>query len=159
MCEPATLSLLAMATTAASIATQAVSARNQEKAIEAQTEAAEKETRGAATAELNERQRAARREQSRIKVAAGQAGLNLGGSVDTLLQDSMMQAGLAGEATRDNMHNRVASQQAEASAAYSRIDKPNVLTAGLQMANAGMSGYSQGLQIQKASKTPITKQK
>lgn len=58
---------------------QMQSAKAQQKAIDAQLATTQQEIRVAQTAELNERQRVARKEQARIKVAAGEAGLNKGG--------------------------------------------------------------------------------
>lgn len=58
---------------------QMQSAKAQQKAIDAQLATTQQEIRVAQTAELNERQRVARKEQARIKVAAGEAGLKIGG--------------------------------------------------------------------------------
>lgn len=156
MCEPVSImTALSVATTAAGIVTQVKAAKAQERAIAAQLAQSETEINDKATAEINERQRAARREQARIKVAAGQAGLQLGGSIDALLADSMMQAGLSEEALRDNQENQLRSVRSEANAAYSRVNKPSLLSAGLQLAGAGVSGYAAGLGIKAARSKSI----
>lgn len=151
MCEPVTImTSLAVASTAASIVSQVRGAKAQEAAIRDQLQAAEQETNSKAVAEINERQRAARREQARIKVAAGQAGLQLGGSIDTLLQDSLMQAGLAEERITDNRDTELRNTRREANSMLSRVESPTLLGAGLQLASSAVSGYSAGKSLQLA---------
>jgi hypothetical protein len=138
------MTALAVASTAASIVTETKAAKTQERAIRTQLEQSNKEINQKATAEVNDRQRATRREQARIKVAAGEAGLQLGGSIDLLLQDSLMQGGLSNERTAQNRENELLSANAEANSMLSRVEKPTLLGAGLRLATAGMQGYSQG---------------
>lgn len=154
MCEPVTImTTLAIATTAASIVSEVQSAKAQEKAIRAQLEQTNTEINQKASAEVNDRQRAARREQARIKVAAGEAGLQLGGSIDQLLSDSLMQAGLSHERTSQNRENELLSANAEANSMLSRVERPTILGAGLRLASAGAQGYAQGtsMKINRAS--------
>jgi hypothetical protein len=153
MCNPVIAAGLFIAQTAASIVTEVKSAKANEKAIREQLVVAEKEVNDKATAEVNDRQRAARREQARIRVAAGQGGLQLGGSIETLLQDSLMQSGLAEERLNDNRTNELANVRSEANSMLSRIERPTILGAGLRLATAGMQGYSAGqsLKIQRAN--------
>lgn len=135
---------LAIATTAAGIVSQVQSAKRQEAAIRDQLAVTENEINDKASGEVNDRLREARREQARIKVAAGEAGLKLGGSIDLLLQDSMMQAGLANERTLGNRERETAAARAEANSMLSRVERPTLLGAGLQLATAGMNGYAAG---------------
>ncbi len=93
---------------------QMQSAKAQQKAIDAQLATTQQEIRVAQTAELNERQRVARKEQARIKVAAGEAGLNIGGSVEALLKDSLMQNQLSAERTNLNAESQQRAAAAEA---------------------------------------------
>ena len=150
------MTVAAVATAAAGVVTQVQAAKRQEAAIRDQLAISQKEIDNKATAELNDRQRAARREQARIRVAAGQAGLQLGGSIDSLLQDSLMQAGLAGERTLDNRAAEQRNVAAEANSMLSRVERPTLLGAGLQIANAGMNGYSQGKSMQIARRNAQT---
>lgn len=150
------MTVAAVATAAAGVVTQVQAAKRQEAAIRDQLAISQKEIDNKATAELNDRQRAARREQARIRVAAGQAGLQLGGSIDTLLQDSLMQAGLAGERTLDNRAAEQRNVAAEANSMLSRVERPTLLGAGLQIASAGMNGYSQGKSMQIARRNAQT---
>ncbi len=154
MCEPVTImTTLAVASTAASIVSQVQSAKRQEAAIRDQLAVSTEEINDKSTAAVNDRQRAARREQARIKVAAGQAGLQLGGSIDMLLKDSLMQAGLDEERTNDNRASELSNVRSEANSMLSRVERPTLLGAGLQLASAGMSGYSAGtgLKINRAN--------
>lgn len=112
---------------------QMQSAKAQQKAIDAQLATTQQEIRVAQTAELNERQRTARKEQARIKVAAGEAGLNIGGSVEALLRDSLMQNQLATERTNLNAESQQRAAAAEANSMSSRIQSPTILGAGLRI--------------------------
>ena len=148
MCDPVSMTIAAVASTAAGIVTQVRSAKKQEAAIREQLALSQTEIDNKATAELNDRARVARREQARIRVAAGQAGLQLGGSIDSLLQDSLMQAGLAEERILDNRAAEQRNVSAEANSMLSRVERPTILGAGLQLATAGMNGYAQGKSLQ-----------
>jgi gamma-glutamyl:cysteine ligase YbdK (ATP-grasp superfamily) len=135
---------LAIASAAASVVTQVQSAKRQEAAIRDQLAQTQGEIQDKATGAVNERLREARREQARVKVAAGEAGLQLGGSIDLLLQDITMQSGLSAERIKQNRDNEMTNATAEANSMLSRVEKPTILGAGLQIATAGMNGYSAG---------------
>ena len=126
---------------------QIQSAKSQTKAIDQQLAVQQHEIETSRVGELNERQRTARKEQARIKVAAGQAGLNIGGSVTSLLNDSLFQNMLATERTNLNADNAQAATAAEANSMYSRIQEPTILGAGLRIATAGAQGYYGGKSI------------
>lgn len=152
------MTALAVAGTAASVVSQVQSAKRQEAAIRDQLATTQNEINDKASAEVNDRLREARREQARIKVAAGEAGLKLGGSIDLLLQDSLMQAGLSNERTIGNQERELTAARAEANSMLSRVEKPTILGAGLQLATAGMNGWSSGksMQISRRPPTPPT---
>lgn len=159
MCDPVTImTTLAIASTATSIISEVQSAKYQKAAIDQQLSTQQAQILTAETAELNERQRTARKEAARVKVAAGQAGLNIGGSVEAMLQDSLMQNQLARERTRLNAESQQQSAVADANSAYSRIEEPTLLGAGLRLASAGAQGYYSGksmkLSQKNASKGP-----
>lgn len=152
MCDPITATVLAVATTAAGTITQIQAAKAQEKAIRSQMEAAAVENRNVASAEIFDQSRAARVEQGRVMASAGEAGLSLaGGSLQGLLTDIAMQRTLQGDRTIANMESRHAQNVAEGESMLSQTTRPTVLGAGLQIASAGVSAYSNAssLKLQK----------
>ena len=153
MCDPISMTVLAVTTAAASVVGQIQSAKYQQKAIDAQLEQVNDQIDKAETAELNERLRVQRKEQARIKVAAGEAGLSLGSpGIESLLMDSLMQAQLSAERASLNSDLDRDKGAAEANAMSSRIERPTALSAGLQIASAGMNGYAAGTNLKIARK-------
>ncbi len=144
MCEPLLITAaLSVASAAASGVAQIQTAKAQTKAIRAQQAAVREETRQVATAETFDSMRATRREQAKIRTAAGEAGLSLtSGSVEGLLLDSAMQGELNRDRILANLESRQASATAETSSALSRIQKPTALGVGLNLANAAAGGYA-----------------
>lgn len=146
MCEVVTLAAVAgvmgIAQTAYSISAQAKQAKAQNAAISAQLDVTNEEARRKATAEIFDASRAARREQARIRAAAGEAGLALTGSVDALLFDSAMQAELNYDRSIANLESRTTANVAEANAAYSTVSNPSALSAGLQLGASALNGWS-----------------
>lgn len=148
MCDPVTasvaLAVTAVAGTTANVISQAKAANAQEKAIRNQMAAAREETRDAASAELFDQMRATRREQARIRTAAGEAGLALSsGSVAGLLLDSAMQGELRRDRTLANTESRHRANTAEAESMLSHVQKPTALSAGLQIASSAAGGWAQ----------------
>jgi len=141
MCGPLALAALTFASTAASVATQISSANHQISAIKSMYGEQQKQIGLQEGAEISDSLRQARRDQSKIAVASSQAGLNLSGSVDTLLQDAGMQAALRNE--RTDLNADISRQQARDSALnnLSRVNKPTALSAGLQIASATANTY------------------
>lgn len=160
MCAPALAiigGIVSVAGTAAGIIQQANAAKAQAAAIANQREVANEEARKSASAELFDQARAARREQAKIRTAAGEAGLSLSsGSIEGLLMDSAMQMELQGSRTIANMESRTAANDAEATSMDSQIDRVSPLGAGLQIASAGLGAWSS---IQKAKITKSTASK
>lgn len=147
MCDPVSAAIitttLAVAGSAAQSITAMKSAKAQTKAIRAQQAVAREENRQVASAELFEQSRGARREQGRIRAAAGEAGLSLdSGSIEGLLLDSAMQQEMAHDRTMANLESRQRASTAEASSMFSQIQKPTLLGAGLQVATAAAQGWS-----------------
>lgn len=139
MCDPITLAIgAAVATTAVSVVGQIQSANAANKAIEAQHAIKQKQIDQAATAEIDDRLRQARREQGRILVAAGESGLNIeSGAVEALLSDAAMQATLANERSLANRESRKEATTAEANSLM--VSKPTALGAGLQIGLSGLN--------------------
>lgn len=142
------MTTLAVVSTAATTIGEIKAAKAQNKAITAQLAEQTAQIESQESAELNDRQRQVRREQARIRIAAGQQGLNTTGSVLSLLQDSAMQGALADERISQNADNQHKAASAEANSMYSRVSQPTILGAGLRIAQAGMGGYYQGKGIQ-----------
>ncbi len=141
---------MSTATAAAGAVAQTKTANRQTDAINRQRTVVREETRQQATSEIFDRMRAGRREQGKIRAAAGQAGLSMssGGSIENLLLDSAMQMEMASDRTIANMESRHRANEAEADSMLSRIQKPTALGAGLQIASAAASGWS-GVQTAK----------
>lgn len=141
MCLPAAIAVplaIGAATTAVSVVGQIQSANNAQRALQAQHDAKQDELDQATSHQINERLRQARREQGRIMVAAGEAGLNTASPVvQGLLTDAAMQATLANQTSLANHESRSKSITAEAQALMP--SKPTVLGAGLQLALSGAS--------------------
>lgn len=144
MCDPLTIGIgLAVVTTAVSTIGEIQSANSANKAIKAQYAAKTKEVDQAATAEINNRLREARREEARITVAAGESGLSLeSGAVKALQSDAEMQAGLANQQSLANRESRKEAARTEANA--NMVSKPTALGAGLRIAIAGANAAQQG---------------
>lgn len=147
MCPPpAIAAALAVVSTIGAVGqavAQSKSAKAQTRAINAQQALVAEENRDAASAELFDQARAARREQGKIRTAAGEAGLGLnGGSIEGLLFDSAMQMELQGSRTLANLESRQAANNAEAESMLSQVQSPTLLGAGLQVAGVAASGWA-----------------
>ena len=135
MCIPLAVALAIGAAAFGAVA-QVQSANAQAKALNQQLAARDKEINHAASAEINDRLRAARRQQGRILVAAGQSGLSTtSGNVEGLLLDNAVQASLSDERSLANRNNALDAAAAEAQAKMP--SKPTILGAGLQIGLAG----------------------
>jgi hypothetical protein len=138
------MAAVAVTTTAVGVVQQIQTAKAQNAAIQNAYAVQTEQIRQNETSDINDRLRAARKEQGRIKVAAGEAGLQLSGSVAGLLRDSTMQTALYDERIRANADNRVAGAGAEATSQFSQVQEPTALGAGLQIAGAAVKGYYTG---------------
>lgn len=159
MCIPAAAAVAAItvASATAGVVAQAKNAKAQTQAIISQQEVVAEENREQASAELFDQMRATRREQARIRVASGEAGLSLtSGSIEGLLMDSAMQGELQGSRTIANMESRHSANTAEAASMLSRIQKPTALGAGLQVATAAAQGWA-GIQSAKLKRQGLNK--
>jgi len=142
------MAVLGGASAVGSVLSQRAAASAQERAINLQLQQQDQQIGDQQAAEINDQLRAARREQARIKVAAGEAGLQLGGSVEALLQDSLMQAGLSIGRIDTNADNMRASARAQADSLMSRFQKPTILGSGLEIASGIAKGYATGKSLQ-----------
>lgn len=147
MCDPVTASVALAVTSVVGTVGQTIAANKtakaQERAIRDQHARIAEENRDAASAEMFDQMRAARREQARVRTAAGEAGLGLnGGSIEALLFDSAMQMELQGSRTLANLESRNAANDDAAESQLSQIQRPTLLGAGLQVAGAAASGWA-----------------
>lgn len=150
MCDPISLAAIAVVSTAVQVVGASQAAKQQAKAINKANATKQHEIDQAATAEINDRLREARREQGRIAVAAGEAGLSLSsGGVESLLLDSAMQAELANDRSLANRESRKKSAAAEAQVMMP--SRATTLGAGLQIALAGGKAYMGASGQQKAA--------
>jgi hypothetical protein len=145
------MAVVAVVSTAATVVGEIQAADAQNAAIKQQFQSQQDEIYKQETAELNDRARQARKEQARIKVAAGEAGLQLGGSVEGLLFDSLMQTGLANERIHLNADSQREASAQEANRMFSQVQKPTLLGAALRIGAAGVQGYAGGSSMQTAA--------
>jgi hypothetical protein len=146
MCDPVTASIAiavtAVASTGVQIMQQAKVAKAQNKAIANQLDVVNEEARQQATGELFDQMRATRREQARIRAAAGEAGLSTSsGNIEALLSDSAMQGEFAKDRTLANQESRTRANNAEAISMATQVNNVSPLGAGLQLANSAAQGW------------------
>lgn len=142
MCNPVIAAVaLAAGTEAMSVISENQSAKQSNAAVQNQNAVRKKEIDQAATEEINQRLREMRREQSRIQVAAGEAGLSLqSGSIEALLMDSATQAELSNDVSLANRESRKIASDAETQSKLQA--KTTMLGAGLRI---GLAGASAGM--------------
>lgn len=143
MCVPALAAavLIAGVTSAVGVIQSNQMAKATNRALNAQNALRKEEIDEATTAQVNDRLREMRREQSRIMVASGEAGLSLNsGGVEALLLDSAQQAELANDRSLANRESRKLASDAETQANMQSKYTPlgAGLKIGLSMAAAGM---------------------
>lgn len=143
MCLPAVaaVALVAAGTAAVGVIQQNAMASATNRALEQQNALRKEEIDDATTADINDRLREMRREQSRIMVAAGEAGLSLqSGGVESLLMDSAMQAELANDRSLANRESRKAAS--DASTQSQMQSKYTPLGAGLKIGLAAGGAFA-----------------
>ena len=136
MCEPATIAL------ALSSATAIAGYVGGQQQMDAQTDSLIK-SQGIQQNQLKARADqnsfaqgiAARKQQARIKTAAGDAGLT-GGSVAAQLMDSMFNDGQNAALADQNLANSIESSTAERDNKLSGLSAPSLLSTGLQIGDA-----------------------
>lgn len=159
MCEPVTAAFIvagaSVAATAGSVVGQIQTAKAQSRALNDQLAVTNEEDRRQKSVEIFDRMREARREQARIRTAAGEAGLSLSsGSVEALLMDSAFQAQQANERSIANLESRNRANKAEAKVGMSNIVKPTLIGAGLQIGAAAAQGAAGVSNARAATKPP-----
>jgi len=113
MCEPTTITLIAMAALSATAAVY--QANVQRHAVEDQLKVQQEQTNEAASAATEDRIRAAREQRAAARAASAESGVT-GNSIDAVLSDIQMQSGRDVSRIEKNRENGIAetSQQAKA---------------------------------------------
>lgn len=152
MCEPTTLAVIAIASSAASVYGQYQSGKAQVKAINQQNEQQAQEIADAASQEMFERGRLARRERGQMRAAASEAGISLGsGSFLAALQASAFNQYNDSGLILQNEKNQQLARDARARSLMSQIQMPTALSAALQIGAAGVSTYAGAKNAQTAA--------
>ena len=146
MCDPVSMTILAVVSTGVSLYAESQTAKAQRNAVNQQAENEREETLEAAEEELGVRIRASRESRARARVAAGESGAlgaSFAASMNQSLSDSNLDAALVAKQvafTQRGIDDR-------ANVALSQISSPSALSAGLQIASAGVSGFQTGTSI------------
>lgn len=149
MCDPLTMSALAIASTGVSIFAQNESAEAQADAINAQADAEREQALDAAEEELGARVKAARERRSRMRVAAGESGAlgqSFAAAINQSIQDQDADAALVAKNVAFSQRG-IDSRQATG---LSRVRTVSGLDAGLQIATAGVRGVEAGRRLEEA---------
>ena len=147
MCDPVIMTILSVVTTGVSLYAESQTAKAQRNAVNQQAENEREETLEAAEEELGVRIRASRESRARARVAAGESGAlgaSFAASMNQSISDFNMDAALVSKQvafTQRGIDDR-------ASIALSQISSPSALSAGLQIASAGVKGFQTGTNIQ-----------
>ena len=147
--------VLSIASSAVGVYAQTESAKAQGEAIETGMEHEREEISEAAEEELGQRIRASRERRARARVSAGESGAlgaSFAASINQSLVDEHMDAALVSKKAAFAQRG----VEDRANVALAQIRSPSALEAGLQIATAGVAGYSTGLGIEKL-KTSIPK--
>lgn len=155
MCEPVTVGLITAGIAAVGVYSQIQSAKAQEKALVEASRIQQEQIDDAASRDASIAARQMRAEAARIRVAAGEAGLNLASnSVLAQIHDSAMQAQLSITSINKNRKNLQRAREAETNSRIAAVNHPSYLQAGLQIAGAGLSGYSMAGGFNQPGATP-----
>ncbi len=144
---PAAMAWISIASTAVSTYATMETSKAQSEQIGVQQENERREAKEVAEEELGVRVKEAREKRSRARVAAGESGA-LGASFAAQINQSL--------ADQDIMAAKIAKGAAfaqrgiddRAATALANARGPSSLEAGLSIAGAGFSGYSQGLSLE-----------
>lgn len=154
MCEPTTIALvgLSVASSVTSLVGQQSQANAQADALGKQRKAQAEEQAAQAEENLGQRVREGRRARARMRVAAGEAGIS-GNSFEAQISNSLFQQDQDSALIAKNLAFADRASQARTESAFASLDTSTPLSAGLQIANAGASGYLQGAAVADARKS------
>lgn len=143
------MAVVSVASAAIGTYTQMETAKVQTKLAQQQSDAQQEELQSAADQQAGERVKQSRIERARMLVAAGESGLQ-GQSFEVSLMDNAarLNEDMANIAKQTGFSSRAIDANTQSTLAG--ISRPNALTAGLQMAQAGASGWETGAKIKTA---------
>ena len=146
MCDPVSMSVLAIASAGAGAYSQHKAANAQVDAANEQAEAQAEEMTAQRDQQIGQRVEAARAERARMRVAAGEAGVS-GASFEAQLRHSLgsVNQDVAVAKKQSSFNTRAINANLKSNTASTK--GVNALSSGLQIASAGASGYSAGLDI------------
>jgi hypothetical protein len=145
------ITVLSIASAGVSTYAQHQTAKASADAIGVQQEHERQETTEAATEELGQRIRANREQRARARVASGESGVggaSFAASINQSLQDQDETVALAAK----NVAFAQRGIDDRANTALAGIRSPSALEAGLNIASAGVQGYSAGLSLEERIK-------
>jgi hypothetical protein len=119
MCEPTTITLIAMAALSATAAVY--QANEQRHAVEDQLKVQQEQTNEAASAATEDRMRAAREQRAAARAASAEAGVT-GNSADAVISDIQMQSGRDVSRIEKNRQNGIAETSQQARSQGGEID-------------------------------------
>ena len=149
MCDPVSIAALAAASAGVNAYAQNQTAKAQSKAFDQAAVVQKEEAMAVAEENLGDRIKAAREQRSRARVAQGESGLSGQSFALSLNQSIQDQNQDAARATKNLAMQERGIEQGLASSKAS-IRKVSALEAGLNIASAGISGYSSGSALERA---------
>jgi hypothetical protein len=138
MCEPATIIMAATAIYGA-VETRN-NARRQERALMAQQEVEETELNRAMSVEADDRVKQARAERARLRAMSAESGVS-GLAIDELLGNVDMQLGTDLARLDQNSVSRVRASRTGLNSNLNRVEQPDWVGTGLQIAGASYQSY------------------
>ena len=149
MCDPVTMMVASGAAKGLQIWGNRQSTKGQFGALATQREAQNEEIAGKAGRSMGERVKQSRAERSRMKVAAGEAGV-AGNSYSAAMMDVAFQS--ADDISAIGVDARHAQRASEAryQSGLASINNPGFFENALQIATSAVGGYATGLQIKEA---------
>lgn len=133
---------LAIASSVMQVASAQQQGKAQRKANAGQAAVQREEARQSATTRIGDRMKLARRERARARVAAAESGVG-GQSFALQIKQSQFDASLDAARINQNLGTSIRRADAQQRSSDAQTSNPNVL----DFVNAGVSGYSSGLQI------------
>ena len=149
MCDPITMMVASGAAKGLQIWGNRQSTKGQFGALATQREAQNEEIAGAAGRSMGERVKQGRAERSRMKVAAGEAGIT-GNSYTAAMMDVAFQQADDVSAIGVDANYAQRASEARYQSHLAGIKNPGFFENALQIGMSGASGYASGLQIQNA---------
>ncbi len=153
MCDPISMSIAMGATKALQVYGQRQATKAQFGALANQRDAQNEEIAGSAGRKMGERVKQGRAERSRLRVAAGEAGVT-GQSFEAQMMDAAFQEDFDLAAIGEDTGYQQRASEARFKSGLASVRNPGMLESGLQIATASAGGYATGLQIKNAKAVP-----